>query len=71
MTWESDLEIVVAKTGIERYRVLCSEYWANEAQRRAYRNLMIVKAQELTDAPDAPAAQAKIVMGCCGQILPG
>ena|SRR5208283_5166075 len=38
MTWESSLEIVVARTQHERFRVVCSEAWPDH---EAYRALVI------------------------------
>ena len=38
MSWEAALEIIVARTGHERFRVLCSDTWPDHA---GYRQLMI------------------------------
>ncbi len=65
MNWEEALEIVVARTGHERYRSLCSDANLNQGRnsRDAYRELMIQKA-----AGEEP--QAMPMTGswsrCCG-----
>ena len=50
MTWRSALDVVVARTRHERFRLLCS---ADSPDHEAYRQLMIRMAAE--DEPLAPA----------------
>lgn len=73
MTWEEDLELVVERTKVERYRYLCSPEYPNHM---AYRALMIQMATE--PAPPTlwqkvgrlfsePAVGVKKKCGGCGK----
>jgi hypothetical protein len=53
MTWSEALEIVVSRTGYERWRDLCSDDNPDVEQRDAYRALVIELA---TGAPSADSA---------------
>lgn len=50
MTWEQALDLVVSRTGHQRYRWLCSEDNPDTEQRAAYRRLVISQA---VDQPTA------------------
>jgi hypothetical protein len=52
MTWERALDLVVARTGHSRYRVLCAEDNPDVAQRDAYRRLVV---SEATGGPSPPS----------------
>ncbi len=56
MTWECALESVLARTGHERFRQLCSESWPDHA---GYRQLMVRMAGGMTVDPALiPLAEA-------------
>jgi hypothetical protein len=73
MSYADALNFVIAATGIERYRWLCSEENPDIEQREGYRAYVIRQALGLpepvpgiTPTPDERRANP----GCCGQVLP-
>lgn len=77
MTWLDALEIVATRTGVERYRWLCSEANPNPETRAGYRAFMLAQAGE--PAPQPPPSdpwRAKIRAcphyepGCCAMPAP-
>lgn len=56
MTWQAALETVVAATGHQRYRELCSDDNADVEQRDAYRANVVRRAS----GAEAPAATPRI-----------
>jgi hypothetical protein len=54
MNWMTALEILVARTGHERYRVLCADDNPDVDTRDAYRVLMIRLASDLPEPPEPP-----------------
>jgi hypothetical protein len=70
MTWQESLEIMVSRTGHERYRELCAEEWPDHA---AWRDLVIRQAQEpLPPAIDVDAQkktpEPAVEWPCCGGV---
>lgn len=77
MSWKLALEIVVARTGHNRYRWLCSDANPDEEARAAYRRLVaFLAAEEETDVERAARLIAEDPPGrvtglpgpgrCCG-----
>lgn len=71
MTWQAALEIVVSRTGVERYRDLCSDDNPDPETRAGYRSLMLTLAGQPppipTVIPDRPDPNSGIRLGgCCG-----
>jgi hypothetical protein len=62
--WQESVEIHVARTGVNRYKFLCSEQNPNVAQRDAYRRYVV---EQVTGKP-APASSA--ARPCCGGFNP-
>lgn len=73
MTHFEALDIVIAATGVDRYRWLCSEQNADVPSRIAYRELVVRRAQGMPDPTvahlDAAYAQhgAVPLPGGCGK----
>jgi hypothetical protein len=71
MSWTDALELVVAATGHERYRWLCSEDNPDPGSRDGYRGLMVRLSAGDEAAPSAPtpedlALRAHVAKhGCC------
>lgn len=53
MTLNESLDLVVAKTGVERYRYLCLEH-PNETVRDKYSALMLAEADRIQNPPTYP-----------------
>ena len=63
MNWETALAVVIALTGHERYRVLCSDSWPDH---EAYRALMVRMATgEPATVPSLPPIVHAPIGGCC------
>jgi hypothetical protein len=62
MSWEADLDVVVARTGVEHYRKLCSEAYHDHKRMRE-------KISEMAREPEFPslAAQAGNALGALGR----
>ena len=68
MSWETALKSVVANTGHERYRVLCSDAWPDH---EAYRALMIQMAGGESKPLEYPSLsqQAKNAVRAVGSVF--
>lgn len=61
MTWQEALEIVIARTGVQRYRFLCSEEYREHL---AYRRFMVDMAGETVIPLDESLALHRLVHAC-------
>jgi hypothetical protein len=67
MNWTESLDIVVSRTGHERYRELCADANPDVGQRDAYRALMIRQAtDEPEPSPEDRALRAYVSGHPCG-----
>ena len=77
MNWKEALEIVVNQTGVERYRLLCSDDSPAPGGPQAYRDLMISMAtgtpappsrtyRDLQRTKQCPYRSADLACGCSG-----
>lgn len=64
MAWENDLEIVVARTGVENYRHLCSTAYHDHVRMRA-------QITKMAAQPDMPPAhtQIKNALSAAGRVI--
>ncbi len=76
MTISEAIDIVISRTGIERYRWLCSEEnsLSKPNDREAWRQWIIDEANGLHELPDIEAhlteAASAPRSSCCGSVLP-
>lgn len=71
MDWRQSLEIVVARTGVERYRVLCSDDSPHPAEVGKYRDLMVSMATGRPAYPPAATMAASAIRAAAGFVASG